>query len=166
MNDACGVVQTEALLLEWSRVLRRRADIGFTREGWSKGSEMLWLRPDQWRLYCIHLRHWRDNRIMVLFPDVMLLGSHKAPLQFAWEPLLLCHVLRKRFHIPAYTHLDDIVEVGECRPFGDQAHEILLRLHESCGWKLHEPQRVRQVLPSLTQCSDALGLQSSFGTLC
>jgi len=144
---------------EWSRVLGRRADIGFAKEDWRKGFKQVWLRPDQRRLYGIHLRHWRDNRIMVLFPNVMLFGPRKAPLQFARAPLLLCHVLRKRFHIPAYPHLDDIILVEECGPLGDQAHDILLRLHELCGWKLHEQKRVPLGRPSLTQCGVALGLQ-------
>ena len=144
---------------EWSAALGRKPQLGFAKEDWKKGFKQLWLRHDQRRLYGIHLRHWQSGRIMVLFPNVMLFGPRKAPLQFARGPLLLCHVLRTMFHIAAYPHLDDIVIVEECGPLGDQAHDILVKLHDACGWRLNDLKREPQGPPSLTQCASALGLQ-------
>ena len=110
------------------------------------------------RLYGIHLRHWETHKVMVLFPNVMLFGPRRAPSQFARGPTLLCHVLRTLFYIPAYPHLDDIVIVEECGPLGDQSHEILVKLHALCGWKLNESKRLPQGRLCLTQKGIVLGL--------
>ena len=123
-----------------------------------------WLRPDQSRIYGIHLKHWQSGRIMVLFPRVIVFGPRKGPLVFSRAPLLICHVLRRLFFIPAYAHIDDLVIIEEMGDLGDQAHRILIRLHELCGWRLNGAKRVPQGPPSLTTSAELLGLDCQLVT--
>ena len=144
---------------EWSLAMGRSADLGFAKEDWRKGFKQLWLHPSQRRLYGIHLKHWASNKVMVLFPNVIVFGPRKGPAQFSRAPLLICHILRKVFHIPAHPHIDDIAILEECGPIGDQAHRIVVGLHELCGWKLNQAKRFPVGLPTLAQAGVVLGLR-------
>ena len=41
---------------------------------------------------------------------------------------------------------------------GDQAHDIAIKLHQICGWKLNKAKRIPKGAPSLTREATALGL--------
>ena len=142
----------------WTTASDPKLRLGFAKEDWTKGFKQMALRPDQRRLYGIHLKHWQTGQIMVLFPNVIPFGPRKGPLQFSRGPLLICHVLRTLFYIPAYAHIDDIVVVEQMGYLGDQAHDITIKLHQLCGWELNEAKRVPRGQPSLTTEGVVLGL--------
>lgn len=112
------------------------------KEDWKSGFKQFAVHPQDIKLFWAHLPHPQTGEIWVTFPRVLPFGGRGSANQFAHAPLFMVHVLRVLFGMYTGVHVDDVPGIEQQGPLAQQAHQIVVDLHQLCGHKLHDEKRV------------------------
>ena len=134
LDGVQGVLSTlQAADDVWSRALGKRVHLGF-----AEGFQTVVAPPRpvaDLRYSPKALANWPHHGV---FPRVIVFGPRKGPLVFSRAPLLMCHVMRELFSIPAVAHIDVIIIVEEVGPpwRSSASHP-----HPALRFHIHAPHR-------------------------
>ena len=70
----------------------------------------------------------------------------------------MCDLVRLRMCLLDSMHNESYVSMHTT--YGDQAHNIMIRLHQLCGWVLSDAKRVPQGFATLSKVGKVLGLDT------